>query len=32
VLIALKDMVYKVEVPIEIGERARGAIEAMIRI
>lgn len=29
---ALKDMVYKVEVPIEIGERARGAIEAMIRI
>lgn len=32
VLKALKNMVYKVEVPIEIRERARGAIEAMIRI
>jgi len=32
VLRALKDMVYRVEVPLEIRERARGAIEAMIRI
>ena len=32
VLRALKDMVYRVEVPLETRERARGAIEAMIRI
>jgi quinolinate synthase len=29
---ALKDMVYRVEVPPEVREKARGAIEAMIRI
>ena len=32
VLRSLKEMKFKVEVPDEISQRARGAIEKMIRI
>ncbi len=32
VLKSLEDMVYKVEVPVDISRRARGAIEKMIKI
>ena len=32
VLASLEDMKYKVEVPVEISQRARGAIEKMVRL
>jgi quinolinate synthase len=32
VLLALEDMVYRIEVPPDIADRARGAIEKMVRL